>query len=732
MELYPSGFWRSADAGQTWQPMTLPPDAQSLYSRSLQIVDAAADTLVIGADDQYVLYASVDGGTTWVDRTPHPAGFFYETGGIVDPRRRDRWYALGRFTRPPYGAAFARSDDGGDTWQTFVFPRIGAAAFAQWLYPDPLSDSTLWSISYYRYSPTDTLLPGGIMRSTDLGQTWTEFFDFHAHYASQDVAIGSFLHQMNGDFLFSFNSCDGDTCIADWLRSTDNGQTWTSQRAGWPGDDVPWGPVIEDIDQPGRLYTEGWDFQHPVACSPDNGDTWSSCSNGIPASTRWTSGLRQNPDNGSLTIVASDAPWESIDDGASWHALPVPPVGATGPVQIHDESLTFYHFPGALFRQSFSSRQWEPITVPVFPDTVTSIESVLYDRAGVMLAAVSRYGEHEGGSPALAVSQLVRSVDHGQSWQFGPALPTDLWSWFTIETDSVPVFVASGWSDSLYVSNDLGEHWLSRGYPVVRDYYNFDCAERSNEICLVGSNEWGADVVVYRSTDLAATWQEIGPPDTPAEGERLEPTVFPGGVLIRFFRHNDVQNWLWTEAGWSLRSGDAASDGFLTVLDDPLRILLFSSGGDAWISPDTMRTWVHHDLELPFAGTHPQLGTVIYSPQTEELWGSSSLGPVRMNLNELAAPERVRFTPLPQLSLSAFPNPFNSVATISLNLAQPGPVSLRLYDLTGRLSAVVADRVLPAGEQRLRFDARRLPTGTYFLRLTADSRTRETKLLLLR
>jgi FlgD Ig-like domain len=72
--------------------------------------------------------------------------------------------------------------------------------------------------------------------------------------------------------------------------------------------------------------------------------------------------------------------------------------------------------------------------------------------------------------------------------------------------------------------------------------------------------------------------------------------------------------------------------------------------------------------------------------------------------------------------LQSRPNPFRAATTISFDLPGPGPVTLRVYDVRGRLVATLADRTLDAGRHAFPWggkdDAGRdVAPGTYFYRL---------------
>jgi hypothetical protein len=96
----------------------------------------------------------------------------------------------------------------------------------------------------------------------------------------------------------------------------------------------------------------------------------------------------------------------------------------------------------------------------------------------------------------------------------------------------------------------------------------------------------------------------------------------------------------------------------------------------------------------------------------------------------IAAPDPV----LPdEFFLTAYPNPFNERATISLSLPETGEVRVQVYDVTGRVVTTLRDGVLNAGVHRLEWDATGQASGVYFLSVThTDGEQTVRKLALVR
>ena len=85
------------------------------------------------------------------------------------------------------------------------------------------------------------------------------------------------------------------------------------------------------------------------------------------------------------------------------------------------------------------------------------------------------------------------------------------------------------------------------------------------------------------------------------------------------------------------------------------------------------------------------------------------------------------------MSLSAnYPNPFNPATTVTYSLARGTNVTLEVFDMLGRRVAVLVDEYRPAGTYAARFDAGRLASGTYIIRMRADQFQAARKMLLLR
>ena len=80
----------------------------------------------------------------------------------------------------------------------------------------------------------------------------------------------------------------------------------------------------------------------------------------------------------------------------------------------------------------------------------------------------------------------------------------------------------------------------------------------------------------------------------------------------------------------------------------------------------------------------------------------------------------------------AYPNPFTATTTVRYDLAHAGTVRLAVYDALGRRVALLVDEAKEPGRHRARFDASRLASGVYVVRMTTSNYVQTHRLTLVR
>jgi hypothetical protein len=88
--------------------------------------------------------------------------------------------------------------------------------------------------------------------------------------------------------------------------------------------------------------------------------------------------------------------------------------------------------------------------------------------------------------------------------------------------------------------------------------------------------------------------------------------------------------------------------------------------------------------------------------------------------------------PISALQITGFPNPFNSEIEFGILLADESPVTIDVFDLTGRRVAAVERDSRPGGRLFYHWDAGRLASGVYLARVIAGGQTGFLKMTLLK
>ncbi len=145
------------------------------------------------------------------------------------------------------------------------------------------------------------------------------------------------------------------------------------------------------------------------------------------------------------------------------------------------------------------------------------------------------------------------------------------------------------------------------------------------------------------------------------------------------------------------------------------KTVTFVPGGGTTSEPQTYR---YADDALPYAAE-----TVFYRLKQIDTDGAFEYSDeVEV---ERGAPERLALHP-------NYPNPFRAQTTIRYEVPQAGPVRIVVYDMVGRRVGTLVDGKQPAGRKEVVFDARRLASGVYFVRLQAQGQTLTRKLTVVR
>jgi len=227
------GVWRTDDAGQTWRNLT---DGQLKSGSIGAIAVAASDPNVIyvgtgsacprgnvSAGDG--IYRSTDAGKTWTHIGLPEAG---QIGKIrVHPQNPDLVYAavLGHIFGPNPDRGVYRSKDGGKSWEKvlFVSDKTGANDISMDVKNPRILYAGMWRAERKPFTMVSgDPVEGGLYKSTDGGDTWTELTEGLPKGATGKIGVS--VSPANPDRVFALIEAEG--AEGGLYRSDDAGKTF--------------------------------------------------------------------------------------------------------------------------------------------------------------------------------------------------------------------------------------------------------------------------------------------------------------------------------------------------------------------------------------------------------------------------------------------------------------------------------------------------------------------------
>jgi hypothetical protein len=142
--------------------------------------------------------------------------------------------------------------------------------------------------------------------------------------------------------------------------------------------------------------------------------------------------------------------------------------------------------------------------------------------------------------------------------------------------------------------------------------------------------------------------------------------------------------------------------------------------GRPWVLLHNNRLYISYDLDSMDAVTRSELGVGKPAVSVYELTpGSSSIKQTEEVPSEFRLEQN-------------YPNPFNPTTTIMFSLTNRQMVTLKVYDILGRVVVVLLNEVKQPGKYTLTFNVKDLSSGMYFYKLQAGEFVATKKLIVLK
>ncbi|MGE5796087.1 MAG: Omp28-related outer membrane protein [Ignavibacteria bacterium] len=162
-----------------------------------------------------------------------------------------------------------------------------------------------------------------------------------------------------------------------------------------------------------------------------------------------------------------------------------------------------------------------------------------------------------------------------------------------------------------------------------------------------------------------------------------------------------------------------------------MRSMVTSPTGESFSINVNETKQVQKSINLSSSWIPDSLGAVVFiqSSSSKAVYQSAYISYVEL---ELTGIDRNIDRPKEFSLEQNYPNPFNPLTNFEFLVADPGFVSLKVYNLTGQEVAVLVNEVRQAGTYKITFDGSSFSSGVYLYRLIAGNFVQTRKMILLK
>ncbi len=320
------------------------------------------------------------------------------------------------------------------------------------------------------------------------------------------------------------------------------------------------------------------------------------------------------------------------------------------------------------------------------------------------------------GSITQDTIYFTKSDDAGQTWRKDTALIRISGGAVAPYITARDSFVSFLWSDSpseifYKYSNDFGNTW-SRDIQLTNTSYpsGDPCgAVSGNDFhvawveCITTGTDFNYEIFYKHSTDRGTTWSA----DTNLSyslGQCLFPSIYASGSNVHLV-------WIDNYGGyWDLYYKKSSNRGF--SWDSTVRLT----------NEPAVSTYPH--ITTAGSGVHV-IWTDDRNQRRQVYYKRNRTGNIKIDEGNYLS---IRYPTI----LNICPNVVSQSALIRYNLPNTGRVSIKLYDITGKQTLIVKDAIEPAGERKMRFNAKNLPTGVYIVRMISEKCVENGKIIIVK
>ncbi len=262
-------------------------------------------------------------------------------------------------------------------------------------------------------------------------------------------------------------------------------------------------------------------------------------------------------------------------------------------------------------------------------------------------------------------------------------------------------------------------------------------------------NAFASGIHFAKSTNFGVNWVSMPSADY----------VFDGGVdfvdnssLLGFTGGGQISAPV---SGWvhSTTDGGANWSARLNVFDYPVRALKFFSGNYGFICGGNVYSeagWIYStsnaglnwNLEVNTLAEMFSIATVNVGADSVDVWVVGSTGSstgfngkaykTRIGRISTAINNNTTVIPNGYALFDVFPNPYNPETFVKFQIPIEASVSLKIYNIQGRLMETLLNKNLQAGNYEVSFKSNNYSSGIYFVRMIANNFSASKKILIVK
>ena len=632
------------------------------------LVADSANNVYIGTIAQG-LYESTDKGVTWAKSSLSGGAY---SAAVISGNR----VCIGGLQ------TVSISSDGGKSWsvsQVTTDTRLSVLSFAE----DNSGNIYAGLQAYYPRPPTPSY-GGGIYISSDSGKTW-EFFGM------ETTTVSSIAVNKKGKILFLEPPLHATDRGAIWSLAP-NSSTWNIDESGIPY----WVNSIQslftdNLGEAAAVTDMGIFVYHDSTLS------WKSATPEISLAS--ITSAFYSPNGTSYAGTAGEGIFFLRNSSSAWVQCGIDPISITS-IGFDSSHNLFAGTADGVFEQEPEVGTWlrtsDGLSHSIVYQLYFSASSKrLYAATEEGLSYLPADGSYwipltkqwtydfveapSGDKYTGTSGGIVSSTGDEDIWNIMQPVGLPITKIYCVALDTSKDLFAGTSYNGVFISTDGGSFWSQTGISSPFIFYSvITMAIDSEGKIFVGTDTSGA----YSSDDLGVNWNRI-------------PSISGKGVIC-------------------------------FLVNNPTTYFAGTSDSGVFASTDHGLSWhsVNNGLtESSIMSLNVDQQGHLYAGTSKGLYRTTDIGTRVDEKNRVPS----SFT-----LFQNYPNPFNPTTVINYQLSMNSEVTLKVYDVLGRLVNTLIGERQTAGAHSVTFNASSLSSGVYFYRLVAGSYVETKKMILIK